>query len=130
MDLTVEMELVMLLMVKHAQLVQQIVDLVATCDLTQAYWSVSSTLSGQVVSLIVKGTNCNGKTIMFKVWNDKTSSSDLYVTDTAIDVMESGIATSAWVAVAPYDGDSTPEYYFIAKVFEVHLKALNQEIYW
>jgi hypothetical protein len=87
-----------------------------TCDLTQAYWSVSNTLNGQVVSLNVKGTNCDGKTILFKVWNDKTGSSDLYVTDTATDIMENGFANSAWVAIAPYDGDSTPEYYFIASI--------------
>ncbi len=90
----------------------------AACDLTQAYWSVSNALNGQVVSLNVKGTNCDGKTILFKVWNDKTGSSDLYVTDTATDVMENGFASSAWVAIAPYDQDSTPEYYFVASIFE------------
>ncbi|MCX6750789.1 MAG: DUF4215 domain-containing protein [Candidatus Pacearchaeota archaeon] len=87
------------------------------CDLTNAHWSLSNVPTGTVVSLIVQGSNCAGKTIYFKVWNDKSGLSDLYVTDTATAVMSSsGSASSAWVAIAPYDGDSTPEYYFVAKV--------------
>jgi hypothetical protein len=87
------------------------------CDLTNAHWSVSSALTGQVVSLIVQGSDCNGKTIDFTIYQDKFVG-DVYVANTATSVVSNGIASSNWVAVAPstQDGDTTPTYYFIAKV--------------
>jgi hypothetical protein len=88
----------------------------AVCDLTNAYWSKSSVLTGTVVSLIVQGTNCNGKTIDFAVYQDKLLG-DVYVTNTATATFStSNSVNSNWVAIAPLNGDTTPTYYFIAKV--------------
>ena len=88
----------------------------AVCDLTNAHWSVSSAFTGTVVSLIVQGTNCNGKTIDFAVYQDKLLG-DVYVTNTATAVFStSNSVSSAWVTIAPLNGDTTPTYYFIAKV--------------
>jgi uncharacterized repeat protein (TIGR01451 family) len=89
------------------------------CDLTNAHWSTSSTLTGNVVSLIVDGSNCNGKIINFQVYQYK-STGDAYITNTAIATFttNTGSVSSNWVAVAPSenDGDTTPTYYFIANV--------------
>jgi hypothetical protein len=87
------------------------------CDLTNAHWSVSNTLTGKVVSLIVRGSNCDGKTIDFAIYQG-IAAGDVYVANTAISVVSNGVASSTWVAVAPseYNGDTTPEYYFIANV--------------
>ena len=90
---------------------------ITTCDLIDAHWSTSCALSGEVVTLMVHGINCEGKTIDFKVYQDECEG-DKYITNTATAIFTSqdGHITSTWVAVAPSNGDTTPTYYFIAYV--------------
>jgi cysteine-rich repeat protein len=90
----------------------------SSCDLTNAHWNTSSTYSGNIVSLIVDGLNCNGKTINFQIYQNKAGG-DLYVVNTlAATFSSSNSVNSNWVAIAPLNGDTNPTYYFIAKVFD------------
>jgi len=87
------------------------------CDLTNAYWSPSSGVeSGDSVSLVVQGSNCNGKTITFEVREEDFLSYD-YIASPSSRTMSSGSATTSWTATAPDpDGETSPTYYFIATV--------------
>jgi cysteine-rich repeat protein len=83
------------------------------CDLTSAYWSTTSAFSGNPISLFVEGSSsCNGKIISFAIWRDRLFGAE-YVVDAVTDIFSDG-ASSSWVTIAPYGGDSTPTYFFRA----------------
>ncbi|MFH1503504.1 MAG: hypothetical protein ABIE36_02515, partial [Candidatus Diapherotrites archaeon] len=85
------------------------------CDLTNAYWSTFNAEDGDSVSLSVGGSNCNGKTITFEIRKDNLIGTE-YVANPSNAILLSGSATTYWEAIAPFSGDSTPSYYFIARV--------------
>ncbi len=94
----------------------------ATCSLTSAGWSTPTyqATEGDVVSLIVQGTDCSGKTVSFTVWEDDPFPlGDDPVNISPVNVTFSGnTATGAWTTEWQSDGsgDNIPEYYFIATV--------------
>lgn len=86
------------------------------CTLTSASWSVANAVEGNSVSLNVQGTNCDGKTVSFGIWEADALEDD-NVTLNATNVVFSGnIATGHWTAEYQDDGVGDPEYYFIADV--------------
>ena len=81
------------------------------CDLTEAYWSTTSTYVGNEVSLIVTGSSsCNGKTINFEVWKDALI--DTRVTTLSGRTMSSGSVTTTWT---PTETSPNNGYYFVAE---------------
>jgi len=95
----------------------------ASCELTNAYWSDESVAAGTEVTLIVEGTNCNGKTVSFEVWEDDLIGDD-HVIPNPDDVVFSGSsATGTWTAEWQPDASGDPEYYFIASVESEEIKS-------
>ena len=94
------------------------------CVLTpsSATWSTSQATEGNIVSLSVQGTNCDGKTVSFVVREYDTVSTDDPVTTNPVNVVFSGNgATGAWTAEWQDDGlgGGNPEYFFTATVATV-----------
>ena len=85
------------------------------CDLTNIYWDTATAVSGETVSLIVEGTNCDSKNINFEIRKDNLIGTT-YVANPVSTVLTGTTTTTTWTAIAPFAGDSTPSYYFIATV--------------
>jgi hypothetical protein len=95
---------------------------VAMCDLTTATWNMTNVLAGQPVRLNISGTNCNGKTITFKIFEkDGFLNDDDNVTQNPSNITFSGI-NSYGLWISEYQDDTAggqsnpPEYYFNASV--------------
>ena len=92
------------------------------CDLTSASWSTTNAIEGEAVNLNVAGTNCDGKTIDFEIWEkDGFLNPDDSVTINPSSIVFSGTSSSgSWTAEWQDDTDgfqsNPPEYYFIASV--------------
>jgi hypothetical protein len=78
------------------------------CDLTDAYWSQISVTNGTVVQLIVEGTNCDGESIDFSIWEDDVAGDDFVVTIT------DNYDNASWVSQYQDDISGNPEFYFEA----------------
>ncbi len=81
---------------------------VDNCIFTSASWSKSSAVEGDSIQMILEGTNCNGKSVSFEIYEDDLVGDD-YMT-TISGVFDRGTWTAEWVE----DVSSDPEYYFIA----------------
>ncbi len=86
----------------------------ATCQLTSALWSTTSATEGNLVSLNLQGTDCDGKTISFVVWEDDLIGDDPVITNPINAVFSGNTATGSWTAEWQDDALTDPEYYFIA----------------
>jgi len=90
------------------------------CKLTSAFWGGNTTAfyEGTPVQLIVQGENCNGKKVLFNVWESDVLGGDDSVLVNPVKVEFSGnVALGTWIA--EWQGESfpetdPPEYYFIA----------------
>ena len=89
------------------------------CQITASSWSATQRTEGQSVNLNVQGTNCNGQSVSFIVWEYDTTSGDDPVSVNPASVLFSGnSATGIWVSEWQNDGPlgGDPEYYFISNV--------------
>jgi cysteine-rich repeat protein len=92
------------------------------CNLTNAYWGEISVEVGSSVRLYVEGTNCNGRTINFEVWErDAGANGDDNVTTNPSPIIYSssnnyGNWTVEWQDDTDWAQTNPPEYYFIATV--------------
>ena len=97
-----------------------------SCGLTSAVWSKTASIKGESIQLTVKGSNCNGKNINFKVWEYDTATS---ITKASINPLSSTFsgdtATSVWTAEYVADEGSDPEYYFEAVLAENNTIKIN-----
>ncbi len=87
-----------------------------TCQLTSALWSTTSTTEGNVVSLNLQGTDCDGKSVSFVVWEDDLIGDDPVITNPVNAVFSGNTATGSWTAEWQDDALTDPEYYFIASL--------------
>ena len=85
------------------------------CNLTAAYWNPTSAVSGDSVSIVVEGSNCDGKTINFEIRKENLIGTT-YVATPTDSVFLGASVTKVWTAIAPFSGDTTPTYYFLADV--------------
>ncbi len=103
-----------------------VVNVPPQCLLTNASWSTGSTIENQTMTLTVNGTNCNGQSINFTIWEyDGGSERILGGSDDAVlinpsnAVFSSGIATATWKAEWQSDCGGIcdpPEYYFVSTI--------------
>ncbi|MFH1607847.1 MAG: hypothetical protein ABIA78_01815 [archaeon] len=86
------------------------------CDLTSATWSQTSVVEGTAVNLNIIGTDCDGQTISFEVWEDDLVGDDPVSINPVNVIFTGNSATGIWTAEWQDDVSSDPEYYFIATV--------------
>ena len=92
---------------------------VGECVMTSATWTNFNTTSGSIVSLIVDGVNCSGKTVSLKVFEYDAVGTDVPAQTHPVNVIFSGNrATGGWITEWMDDGlgQGDPEYYFTATV--------------
>ena len=83
---------------------------VDNCRFTNAYWSQSSVEEGTNVEMIVEGTNCDGKSITFEIYED-----DFWpLPDASVTSFVVNSLSSTWITEWMDDISGDPEYYFIA----------------
>ena len=94
----------------------------AVCSVTSATWSTSIATQDDTVTLSANTENCNGKDIVFEIWEDDWASNDdreSYVSAS----IANNIATATWNAAFQSDCIFNicrrPEYYFKVLVNEV-----------
>jgi len=101
---------------------------VASCILTDKFWSVSDAVEGDQVQLTVTGTNCDGETVSFRTWEyDLLSQDTLSNYPPASAVMDSGQATTNWIA--EYSGgflEGDDEYYFIPSISSLEISLTDK----
>lgn len=90
---------------------------VPACNFTSANWSVTNAVEGTSVSLIVNGTNCDGQTLNWTIWEDDiVLFGDQLVSPSPADsIFSNGQATTTWTALWQDDVSGDPEYYFVAQ---------------
>ena len=86
------------------------------CELTSANWSTLEVVEGNIVSLKVKGGNCDGQTASLTVWKDDLIGDESVEVNPISIVFDGDSATGTWTAEWQEDGIGNPEYYFIAEV--------------
>jgi cysteine-rich repeat protein len=89
------------------------------CVLTDASWSGVSAVEDDIVQLNVAGSDCNGETVDFVVWEDDlTPNPDDPVALNPVPVVfpAVGDAIGTWTAEWQSDVSGNPEYYFIASL--------------
>ncbi len=86
------------------------------CAFTNATWSKLSAVEGDVVTLTVKGTNCNSKQIVFDIKEDDLALDENVSKTPGAVIMSSGTASAVWASEYQEDGIGTPEYYFTARL--------------
>jgi len=77
------------------------------CDLTSASWSTTNAIEGEAVNLNIAGTNCDGKTVSFEIWEkDGFLNPDDSVTINPSSIVFSGTSSSgSWTAEWQDDTD-------------------------
>ena len=95
----------------------------ALCVLTSAKWNMTEVLTGQQVKLNISGTNCNGKTISFKIWEKDGGlwDGDDEVTSNPSNILFNetnyySIWNSVFLDDSSWGQSNPPEYYFTASV--------------
>ena len=100
----------------------------AICVLDDAYWKATTdndnVNEGEIVTLTVEGTNCDGEELTFEVWEDATGEildggDDPASVNPASTTFSGGIATTTWTAERENDCGglcNPPEYYFNASL--------------
>ena len=78
------------------------------CIFTSASWNQSSAVEGDRVQMIIQGTNCNGKSVSFEIYEDDLIGDDLITTITG--TFDRDTWVTQWVDDGLLGGD--PEYYF------------------
>lgn len=110
------------------------------CELTSAYWSIDGStpieegtnviMDNFPVYLIVEGTNCDGQTISFKVWEHDDNGDDPITSGNPENITFNGnTVTQTWTAEWQDDSDgdgNPPEYYFTASVVD-NLETIESE---
>jgi cysteine-rich repeat protein len=88
-----------------------------SCQITGAYWEVSSAVEGQQVNLHVNGNNCNGKSVTLRVKEDDVLGGgfdDDVIVNPNNAVFANGSIIAHWQAEWQSDWPvNPPEYYFI-----------------
>jgi len=98
----------------------------ASCSLTNAFWSKDGTdpitqdnneiMEGNEIKLVVEGTNCEGVSVLFEVFeDDEGPATNQPEMATFSDNKVVGTWTAEWTDDGLLQGD--PEYYFNAKVY-------------
>ncbi|MDO8508067.1 MAG: MopE-related protein [Nanoarchaeota archaeon] len=95
------------------------------CVLTDAYWSNLNVIEGELLSITIEGSNCNGKVIDLNIYEKDIpldEDDNANINPTSITFVN-GIANGFWTAEWQCDGDfggkcnwGVPEYYFTATV--------------
>jgi hypothetical protein len=91
------------------------------CQLTNAFWSYASVSNQSEVALTVQGTNCDGQSISFQIF-ESSATGDRSVTSNPSNVIWANFATQTtglWTAeyMNEIPPETTPpEYYFIAYI--------------
>lgn len=95
----------------------------APCSFISARWDRLTAVSGDTVQLIVQGSNCNGLSVSFEIWEDDLIGDDSLVslggTNPTSGIMSGGVLMKAWNAqyFGDPDADTTEdEYYFKATI--------------
>ncbi len=83
------------------------------CNLNNAYWSTNTATSGQSVNLHVSGSNCNEVQVNFQVRKNNLIGTEYVATPSSRTISGTSTSTS-WTTISPFNGDSTPDFYFIA----------------
>ncbi|MBT6690683.1 hypothetical protein HN903_01200 [archaeon] len=99
-----------------------------SCNLISASWSETEAVEGEVVSLVVEGSEkCDGLSVDFSVWEDDLLGDDYIQNDPVSVVFDGGRASTSWVAEWQRDGllGGDPEYYFGAVVDGDEIKSEN-----
>ena len=102
----------------------EVVDMPAgECNITGASWNKTEAVIGNLVGLVVEGTNCNGESVSFEVREEdgllEGLIDDPVGTNPVNGEFVNGKAKSVWIVEDRADGllgASDPEYYFIARV--------------
>jgi len=113
------------------------VDLVCSCQLTNAYWSRTIANEDSIVTITVEGDSCNGEQLNFEVWEDDLSLGEQDGDDPVSiqplnSVFSGNTAISTWRVEWQPDCAglcNPPEYYFIASLVSddtVTIKSNNQ----
>src|SRR3989344_1156070 len=92
------------------------------CAFTNAFWNTANVVAGQNVTLTLQGSNCNGMSANFSVWEDDTlSGDDASIVKPTNAVFNDNTASTTWNAEWQCDGnvlgvctEGLPEYYFVA----------------
>ncbi len=106
------------------------------CRIEEVYWynngsKVNSVIEGDEVSLAVRGTNCDGKTVNFKIWESDVCifglCSDYFIDNFTAVFDEDTLVTTGWKANWMYDSliGGDPEYYFTAQMDNMQAKSDN-----
>jgi parallel beta-helix repeat protein len=97
-----------------------------TCELTGAYWETGVNAreiinDNEIATITVTGTNCDGKTLTFEVWDEDIGEilpDDLSSSVPSNAIFSGTTATTTWTGRYEQDGTGgqydPPEYYFIA----------------
>ncbi len=86
----------------------------AECELTNAYWSTTSALEGEQVTLTLEGTNCEAEAVSFIVQEDDFVGDDSVSVEPSNAIFSAGKAETIWTAEYQLDALFTdPEYYFL-----------------
>ncbi|MCH7850131.1 MAG: hypothetical protein IH845_00630 [Nanoarchaeota archaeon] len=113
------------------------------CVLDSAYWSATNATEGDVVTLTVEGTNCEGEIVDFSVWENDVDFpffegdfDDPVINNPISRVISGGITTTTWISEYQVDGalgiGDPPEYYFNAVLVSdssVSIKSSDPELY-
>ena len=103
---------------------------IPSCVLTNAYWSKTSAIQGEILTLTIEGNNCNGKTIDLNVFEEDDLDPDdsALIRPGATAFNMAGRAVVSWTAEWQCDGEDPlgsgicwkgdPEYYFLGLLRE------------
>ncbi|MEM3113424.1 MAG: DUF4215 domain-containing protein, partial [Candidatus Pacearchaeota archaeon] len=107
-----------------------------SCSLNSAYWSLNNAVQGQIVNLIVNGTNCNGQSINFTIFEDDIAFDEqVSINPAPVSFIGNSVSTT-WTAEWQCDGNiggvctlGNPEYYFIARLVNNSLISITSSNY-
>ena len=88
------------------------------CQFTSSSWSETETTSGTLVELNVEGTDCDGKAVMFEVFENELIGRDAVLSNPANVNFSGSSATGSWIAEWIDDGfaQGNLEYVFKASL--------------
>ncbi len=98
------------------------------CAFTLASWSRTEVVEGTTVSLNLQGTNCDGETLSFEIWEDDLVGDDSVNINPVNVVFSGNSATGTWTAEWQSDFGSDPEYYFVATIISTGDRIESKDI--
>ena len=96
-----------------------------SCSLTSALWSVTNAVEGDIVSLSVTGSNCDGQQINFDINEDDLIGDDAVSIPPQSVLFSNGTAVTTWTAEYQTDWWKNPEFYFDASLASDSNKTIN-----